>query len=102
MRQITAIQGVFSSHNNDHPEAFTMATGNRSVAFGYLIAGTSYNTTGTAFGGYFIAHYNTPKYLGINSGSWQMHTLIKGHSSGYYGSSTPSTGFTGDVFFKTV
>lgn len=101
MRQITAIQGLF--HNNSRPEGITLTSGNSAVAFGYIISGTSYNTTSTAYGGYFIAHYNTPKYLGISGGSWQMHTLVKGHSSGYYGSGNPpSSAFTGDVYFKTV
>lgn len=101
MRQITAIQSQFSTWRTDYPMSFTMSTGNRSVAFGYLINGDSYNTTGTAYGGYFIAHYGNAKYLGISNGSWQMHRLIFGPSGGYYGalSSRPASAHNGDVYF---
>ena len=62
-----------------------MSTGNGSVAFGYLLSGTNYNTTGKAYGGYFIARYNEARYLGISNGTWAEHQLVKGACTRYYG-----------------
>lgn len=100
-RMVSALQSFFSGHNDSRPAAVQLSTGNLEVGFGYFLAGTSYNTTGTAYGGWFIPHYDVPRYTGIAGGVWRNHRLLCGPAAGYTGTSLPanSAGFTNQVFF---
>lgn len=83
-----ALQSIMPTHNNSRPEAFYLNTGNGSVAFGYTLYGDSYNTVATAYGGYFIAHYNIPRYQGIQGGTWSNRTIVTNATNAQIGNAT--------------
>ena len=65
---------------------YSSAMSNGSVAMGYFLSG--YDST--PYGGFFVAHYNTPRYVGISSGTYTQWRLLKGADSGAIGgTSTP-------------
>lgn len=58
---------------------YSSAYGNGSQAFGYWLSSYDNNP----YGGFFVAHYNTPKYVGILNGTYTQVDLI---TSGTIGS----------------
>ena len=51
---------------------YSSAYGNGTQLFGYFLNG--YNDS--PYGGFFAAHYNTPKYIGIQGGTFTEQTIL--------------------------
>lgn len=71
-----ALQAEFNNNNTfiprDHLLSYcSSAYGNGSQAFGYFLHG--YDST--PYGGFFVAHYKQPWYVGISSGSYTQYAL---------------------------
>lgn len=65
---------------------YSSAHSNGSQAFGYFLHGND----SAPYGGFFVAHYNTPRYVGISNGTYTQWRLLKGADSGAIGgTSTP-------------
>ena len=86
-----ALKAEFDSHKADIPRSqqisyYSSAMSNGSIAMGYFLSG--YDTG--PYGGFFVAHYNTPRYVGISGGTYTQWRLLKGADSGAIGgTSTP-------------
>ena len=86
-----ALKSEFDNHKADIPRAqqisyYSTSMSNGSIAMGYFLSG--YDTA--PYGGFFVAHYNTPRYVGISNGTYTQWRLLKGADSGAIGgTSTP-------------
>ena len=74
----TALQNYFNSYKSTTPRDATIcfydaSGGNGSLAMGYFLSG--YDST--PYGGFFVAHYGTPYYVGIQNGSYTQSKLWK-------------------------
>ena len=69
-----------------------------SMAMGYFLDGTNYNTIQTAWGGWYIAEYYKPSYVSIANGTWTQNEILTAASYDDY--ALPLTGgtLTGDLY----
>ena len=98
-----ALKAYFNSYKSNTPRNnlvsfYSSAYGNGSQAFGYFLSGYDSNP----YGGFFVAHYNNPKYVGIQNGTYTEWTLSKdGHTHNYMPKTTSlyynSSGTNGTV-----
>lgn len=51
---------------------YSSAYSNGSLCMGYYLAGYDSNP----YGGFFICHYNTPRYVGISNGAYTEHVIL--------------------------
>lgn len=85
---------------------YSSAYGNGSQYMGYFLSGYD----NTPYGGFYVAHYNTPYYVGISSGTYsQSRILVEGsllvtsnYGTGNPGTSTSGYGTTGAIYFKLI
>ena len=70
---------------------YSSAESNGSICMGYFLNG--YNDT--PYGGFFVAHYNTPKYVGISNGTFTQHILLSNQNYTDYTVKKDGTGATG-------
>lgn len=57
---------------------YSSAYGNGSLCMGYFLSG--YDSS--PYGGFFVCHYDTPRYIGIAGGSYSEQTIITSSSIG--------------------
>ena len=74
----TALKTEFNSYKSSIPRNclatyYSTAYGNGSFYMGYFLSGYDSNP----YGGFFVAHYSTPYYVGITSGSFVQSQLWK-------------------------
>lgn len=79
----TALQAFFNANKASIPRnvginIYSSAYSNGSTCFGYFLNG--YDTA--PYGGFFVAHYNTPKYVGIQGGSYSEQNIITSSTIG--------------------
>lgn len=79
----TALQAFFNTNKASIPRnvginIYSSAYSNGSTCFGYFLNG--YDTA--PYGGFFVAHYNTPKYVGIQGGSYSEQNIITSSTIG--------------------
>ena len=87
----TALQNYFNANKssiqrNKLNTYYSSAYGNGSFYMGYFLSG--YNDT--PYGGFFIAHYGTPYYVGIANGTYNQQTILT--SSNYTDYTVTKTG----------
>lgn len=73
----TALQAYFNSNKstvarNKLISFYDSSMGNGSVNVGYFLNGYNDNP----YGGFFVAHYNIPYYVGIQNGNFTQYNLI--------------------------
>ena len=73
-----ALQNEFANYKGSLPRNsflsyYSSAYSNGSYYMGYFLSGYDSNP----YGGFFVAHYGTPYYVGIQSGSFSQHQLWK-------------------------
>ncbi len=95
----TVLKNYFSSNKSSIPRNklisyYSAAHGNGSQYFGYFLTG--YNDT--PYGGFFVAHYGTPYYVGISYGSFTEQTIL---TSSNYSSWCASKSHTHDYAAKS-
>lgn len=78
-----ALQTYFTNNSSTIPRNclqtyYSSAYGNGSQCFGYWLSGYNSNP----YGGFFVAHYNTPKYVGIQNGTYTEKILLAATSAG--------------------
>jgi len=61
-----ALKAYFNSYKSSEPRNclvahYSSASGNGSMCMGYFLSGYDSNP----YGGFFVCHYNSPKYVGI-------------------------------------
>lgn len=98
-----ALKSYFDANKSTAPRNnlisfYSSAHGNGSQAMGYFLSGYDSNP----YGGFFVANYNTPYYVGIQSGTYTEWVLSKdGHTHNYMPKTTAlynnATGTTGTV-----
>lgn len=71
-----ALQTYFNNNYGSIPRNcltsyYSSAYGNGSQCFGYWLSGYNSNP----YGGFFICHYNTPRYVGIQNGSYSERQI---------------------------
>ena len=72
-----ALQSEFNSNKanilrNRLNTYYSTAYGNGSVYMGYFLSGYDTNP----YGGFFVAHYNNPYYVGISNGSFSQQSIL--------------------------
>ena len=81
----TALQNYFNTYKSSTPRNklisfYSSAMSNGSQYMGYFLNG--YDST--PYGGFFVAHYNTPYYVGISNGTFTQYQLSTvGHTHSY-------------------
>ena len=91
-----AIKAYFDANKASIPRNKTISlyvsTGNGEQATGYFLSG--YDSA--PYGGFFVCHYDTPRYVGISNGSYSCYELVRNDSRTYSinvsGSSSSCTG----------
>ncbi len=78
-----ALQSYFNSYKASTPRNcginfYSGAYGNGALAFGYFLNG--YDST--PYGGFFVCHYNNPRYVGIQNGTYTQQELITSSNIG--------------------
>lgn len=91
--QAAGIKNWFNSNKNKIPRnigiaPYSVSMGNGTVSFGYFLKGYDTNP----YGGFFVCHYNWPKYVGISAGTYTEHNLISDKTPSTKVSFTPTTG----------
>lgn len=71
---------------------YSSAYGNGAQGFGYLING--YDSS--PYGGFFMCHYNWPKYVGISGGTYTQHNIVTDQTSIGRTEFTPTYGTAGN------
>lgn len=97
-----ALKSYFDANKSTTPRnslvnLYSAANNNGAQAMGYFLNG--YDSA--PYGGFFVAHYNTPYYVGISSGTYTQWELSKnGHTHSYL----PLSGgtLTGSVNIKST
>lgn len=79
----TALQAFFNTNKASIPRnvginIYSSAYSNGSTCFGYFLNG--YDTG--PYGGFFVAHYGTPRYVGIQGGSYSEQQIITSSTIG--------------------
>lgn len=77
-----ALQNYFNSYKSTEPRDclvahYSSAYSNGSLCFGYFLSGYDSGP----YGGFFVAHYNTPYYVGILGGTYTQSQLWKAGDS---------------------
>lgn len=75
--QSAALKARFDSYKSSTPrnkliDYYSSAMGNGALAMGYFLKG--YDSS--PYGGFFVCHYNMPRYVGIAGGTYYDHLLI--------------------------
>ena len=91
-----ALQTYFNSYKASEPRNvltahYSSAYGNGSVCMGYFLNGYDSNP----YGGFFVCHYNWPRYVGINNGTYTEHNLISDQNYTSYTVTKTGSGASG-------
>ena len=82
-RIVAAIQSWFNTNkatvNRNAAINLYLSIGNGVSATGYFLSG--YDSS--PYGGFFIAHYGTPRYCGISNGTYTCYELVRNDSRSY-------------------
>ena len=71
------LQSYFNSYKSRIPRNclqshYASTYGNGSLCMGYFLSGYDSNP----YGGFFVCHYNTPRYVGIQNGTYTEHIIL--------------------------
>lgn len=77
-----ALQSYFNSYKASVPRNafnnfYSSAYGNGALVFGYYLSGYDSNP----YGGYYVCHYNTARYVGIQNGTYTEYVITKSAAS---------------------
>lgn len=78
----TTIQNYFTNNMVNIPRStltgyYSSALGNGSVYMGYFLRGYDrQDSNHNEYGGFYVAHYNTPYYVGIYNGTYTQNKLL--------------------------
>lgn len=78
----TTIQNYFTNNMNTIPRSaltgfYSSALGNGSVYMGYFLKGYDrQDSIHNEYGGFYVAHYNTPYYVGISNGTYTQQNIL--------------------------
>lgn len=103
MNHATAFENVFMNYSSSLPKSTGLFSyidnsySNQSAGIGFFLSG--YDSS--PYGGAFVMHYNQPFYVGVTNGTYIEQRIITGPKD-FYGSSLPSSGYSGAVYFKLV
>ena len=72
-----ALKAYFNSNKSSEPRNalvahYSSAYGNGSLCMGYFLSGYDSGP----YGGFFVCHYNSPKYVGISGGTYTQYPLL--------------------------
>lgn len=80
-----ALKAYFNSYKSSEPRNclvahYSSAYGNGSLCMGYFLSGYDSNP----YGGFFVCHYNNPRYVGIQNGGYTEHLLLSNQNYASY------------------
>ena len=91
-----ALKAYFNSYKSSEPRNclvahYSSASGNGSMCMGYFLSGYDSNP----YGGFFVCHYNSPKYVGIQNGGYTEHLLLSNQNYTSYTVTKTGSGASG-------
>ena len=92
----TALQNYFNANKSSIQRDklntyYSSAYGNGSFYMGYFLSGYNSNP----YGGFFVAHYDTPYYVGISYGTYKEQTILTSSNYTTYTVKKDGTGASG-------
>ena len=96
-----ALKAWFNSNKSTEPRNcltahYSSAHGNGSMCFGYWLSGYDSNP----YGGFYVCHYDNPRYVGIQNGTYTQHDLVTcDHSQNFTGNKSWGTSGQGGVLY---
>lgn len=91
-----ALKAYFNSYKATEPRNalvahYSSAHSNGSLCMGYFLNGYDSGP----YGGFFVCHYNWPRYVGINNGTYTQHDLISNQNYTSYTVTKTGSGASG-------
>lgn len=91
-----ALKAYFNSNKASEPRNclvahYSSAHSNGSLCFGYFLSGHD----SAPYGGFFVCHYNNPRYVGISNGTYTQHDLITNQNYTSYTVTKTGSGASG-------